>query len=58
MRIGVIDFHPDLQHGASVTTKAKLMRVPGVIRLLTGGAEAGSDEVGLECSTVNIKSSG
>jgi len=60
MHIEVGDFHPELQHQVPrLRLRTKLMRVPGVIRVIDWRRRraAGSDEAGLECSTVNIKSS-
>ena len=60
MHIEVGDFHPELQHQVPrLRRMAKLMRVLGVIRIIDWlrRREAGSDVVGLDCSTVNIPSS-
>ena len=60
MHIKVGDFHPELQHQVPrLRRMAKLMRVPGVIRIIDWlrRREAGSDVTGLECSTVKITSS-
>lgn len=60
MHIEVGDFHPELKHQVPrLRRMAKLMRVPGVIRIIDWlrRKEAGSDVAGLECSTVNITSS-
>ena len=60
MHIEVGDFHPELQHQVPrLRRMAKLMRVPGVIRIIDWlrRREAGSDVAGLDCSTVNISSS-
>ena len=60
MHIEVGDFHPELQHQVPrLRRMAKLMRVPGVIRIIDWlrRREAGSDVAGLDCSTVNIPSS-
>ena len=60
MHIEVGDFHPELQHQVPRLRRiAKLMRVPGVIRIIDWlrRREAGSDVAGLDCSTVNIPSS-
>ncbi len=60
MHIEVGDFHPELQHQVPrLRRMARLMRVPGVIRIIDWlrRREAGSDVVGLDCSTVNIPSS-
>ena len=60
MHIEVGDFHPELQHQvARLRRMAKLMRVPGVIRIIDWlrRREAGSDVAGLDCSTINIPSS-
>ena len=60
MHIKVGDFHAELQHQVpSLRRMAKLMRVPGVIRIIDWlrRREAGSDVAGLDCSTVNIPSS-
>ena len=60
MHIEVGDFHPELQHQVPrLRRMAKLMRVPGVIRIIDWlrRREAGSDVAALDCSTVNIPSS-
>jgi acetyl esterase/lipase len=60
MHIEVGDFHPEIQHQVPrLRRMAKLMRVPGVIRIIDWlrRREAGSDVAGLDCSTVNIPSS-
>ena len=60
MHIEVSDFHPELQHQVPwLRLRTKLMRVPGIIRVIDWWRRraAGSDEAGLECSTVNVKSS-
>ena len=60
MHIEVGDFHPELQHQVPrLRRMAKLMRVPGVIRIIDWlrRREAGSDVAGLDCSAVNIPSS-
>ena len=60
MHIEVGDFHPELQHQVPrLRRMAKLMRVPGVIRIIDWlrRREGGSDVAGLDCSTVNIPSS-
>ena len=60
MHIEVNDFHPELQHQVPwLRLRTKLMRVPGIIRVIDWWRRraAGSDEAGLECSTVSVKSS-
>ena len=60
MHIEVSGFHPELQHQVPrLRRMAKLMRVPGVIRIIDWlrRREAGSDVAGLDCSTVYIPSS-
>ena len=60
MHIEVGDFHPELQHQVPrLRLRTKLMRVPGVIRVIDWlrRREAGSDEAGLVCSTIKIPSS-
>ena len=60
MHIKVGDFHAELQHQVPrLRRMAKLMRVPGVIRIINWlrRREAGSDVAGIDCSTVNIPSS-
>ena len=60
MHIEVGDFHPELQHQVPrLRRMAKLMRVPGVIRIIDWlrRREVGGDVVGLDCSTVTIPSS-
>ena len=60
MHIEVADFHPELQHQVPrLRRMAKLMRVPGVIRIIDWlrRREAGADVAGLDCSAVNITSS-
>ena len=60
MHIELGDFHPELQHQVPrLRRMAKLMRVPGVIRIIDWLRRrgTGSDVAGLDCSTVNITSS-